>query len=309
MFIDVKRMRRLIALGTVIVGVIGPLHASATTEPPVSRVDDGQAISTSAEQSLCETSLLVQLQPDQEFHIYDLALKAREPSMVVLSASSSTLSAAVLNGQIEASGVPARAGALLAWSMDSKEPPQVFTYDIGRLLASSQLAHNNELRSAMLPALQRQQRDLFWGRLEPIGANLQAPVLPKIEALRRDVMLTPVLIEIRRAAGGDAASLERRVAEKFVHALGTKDHATLRDLLDPSLFAPQQGTGQEWNSLRERFATRLVAGRMPKSMRGANLTQQEPRLWHAETLDHKIYLLQLAKETDSFPFVQSLEVK
>lgn len=285
------------------------LAALPVNAAEVTRLSDGHSIKSHYVAELTQSSLLVRLVAGESFSILDISVQSVEPSLVVLSASSASISAAVLSGVITSASTKAGAGQLLAWNIDSNTAPEVSMFDISRLLASSTLAQNSEIQAELQPAIEQQQKDIYWGRLEPIGANLQAPLPPVVEAGRRDMLLTPTLIELRRAAAGKPDSLSKLVAEKFLVALRQGDISQVSELLSPALFSEGGANGPGWQELRLRFARQLVRGRLPAAMRSASLEPVTLGQWRAVTPHAKSYLLTQSAAAETFPFIESLKAE
>lgn len=276
-------------------------HAKGVT---LLRSDSGKPVAAkNLGRSVLDSGIVARLPEGASLTLFDISLTAREPSAVMLSASSEFLTAAVLTGSIASGSQQANAGQLLTWPMDSKEP-QRFSYDLGRLLASSSPAIDAQLRADMEPVLQAQQRAIFWGKLQPAGANVRAPMSPALESLRREYLFTPAAIEARRAGGGDQAAVSREVAEQFVAALARRDSVTVADLLDPSLF--QKNGTEGWMEKRDLFAKNLTSGNLPARLKQSKLEAKGDLQWDVRA-GKKTYLLEQSGKSGSFPFVTKLE--
>jgi len=172
---------------------------------------------------------------------------------------------------------------------------------------SSSLADDPAARAALGTIAERQKRRIFWGLLQRVPVNLQAPLSPPEEAALRPVLSQPAIVELRRAAGSDIGSLPRRVAERFVVALAGRQRDAVAALLLPSLFARPDQAEDEWAKLRERYAESLLAGPLPAQLAGAKaVAGEDPRQWRITATSGETYELTLAA-LDGMPFVASLK--
>lgn len=273
-------MPRLIV--ALLLALLGPPILSGCAVPPpaavgipgegvaLQRSDDGSAVAPEAlEAVLARSGVIARLGPGARLSVFGIDLASGSGAAVYLGASSEFLFAAALAGRIEAQDGVADPGEVLVWDMLGA-PPRRFGFDVDRFLATSSLAIQRPLRETLEEVAGGQARATYWGLVAPAQVNLQAPVPPSVEALRRDYLLQPEVIRLRRQAGGDPAALSRAVAERFVAAIAARDRAVVTALLHPVLF--QQEGGQDWRVLRARFAEGLVSGGLPGALAGAQVS-------------------------------------
>ena len=282
------------------------LASSQTGAASIVRSDNGKPVAAShINKAVIESGLVARLEPGSSLQLYDVRVTAKVPSAVMLSASSEFLTVAVLKGTIESGKISADAGQLIVWPMDSKTP-QRYSYDIGRLLASSSPAIDESLRADMEPVLKQQQRALYWGKLQPANTNVRAPLSPALETVRRKYVFSPSTVEARRAAVGDQAVASRDVADKFLSALAGRDSETVAELLDPTLFHAK-GSSAGWMESRAHFARKLTGSSLPGKLKHYTLEKGEKNSWTV-LAGGKTYVLEQAGN-GTFPFVKKLEAE
>lgn len=278
---------------------------AAPVNSHITRTDNGKAVAVSAlNNAAMTTSLIARLGAGETLKFFDTTIKADAPSAVLLTASSDYLSAAVLKGKVTSDSLTAEAGQLISWPMDVKKP-QRFHYDIGRLLASSTPAIDDQLRADMEPALRSQQRAIFWGKLQPAAMNMRAPQSPIVEEIRRGYVQSPAAIEARRATAGDEKLTRKEVANKFVAALVSRDSDTVAELLDPALF--KAGNPESWMQSRLSFARKLTASSLPSKLKGYALKESGSAKWSV-VADGKTFVME-QQSLNAFPFIRKFEAQ
>lgn len=242
------------------------VEAGATA---LQRSDNGATIELAQlDRVLSRSGVIARLGPGARVQPFGIEIASDDGAAAYLGGSSEYLFAAALAGRIEGGERSATGGEVLVWDMLGS-PPRLFAFDVDRFLATSSLAIDPVLRDALQAASGRQARATYWGLLAPAQVNLQAPVPPGLEALRRDYLLQPEVIRLRRLAGGDPVALSRAVAERFVESVAARDRTAVTALLHPVLF--QQQGGQDWRVLRARFAEALVSGPLPAALAEASV--------------------------------------
>ena len=249
-------------------------HVSAAVAAvSAQRTDNGAPVAPEAlNAAVTRGGILVRLDAGDSVAVHRLNLRASMPAVAYVAASSEYVVAAVLAGEVASDGLAAGPGQALVQRI-GRGGVERYAFDVDRFLASSSLLVDPDLQAALEEARTRQANRIWWGLLEPTGFNAQSPVLPAVEAARRDYLLRPAVIGVRQDARGDRTAMARFTAERFVAAVAARDEATARDLLSPSLFF-EGGRGQtEWLTLRAAFARELVNGELGRRLHGAQVEQ------------------------------------
>lgn len=199
-------------------------------------------------------------------------VSALEPASLYLAASSEFMSVAVVRGSIMLDGQAGQTGDVFVRSIAGSRLER-FAFDTSAFRAATPTAALTAEDIASLDAVQaEQERRIYWGGLERTGFDAQAPSGdPMMEAVRRDYLLRPAVMEVRAAAQGDPERLGREAADRFVSGLAARDTAAVEALLSPTLFTDGDRRQVEWLNDRSNFARDLVAGDMPTTLSGAAL--------------------------------------
>lgn len=270
----------------------------AATQEVFLPVDIGQALARGA--------VLARLEAGDAFDLLGGTIAAREAATVYLAASSEFVSAAVLRGTVSVDGRQGEAGHVFVRPVAGARTER-FSFDV-RAFEAATPAALNEAEHGELEALRaRQDRRIFWGGLERTGFDAQSPTGDAmLEAVRRDYLLRPAVMEVRRSAQGDAQQLARETAARFVSGLAARDEATVEALLSPLLFA-EGGRGQaQWLEARRRFAGDLVRGGLPAVLARATVGDGDLASgFEVEGVDRP-WRLEL-QSLDTMVFVKALE--
>ena len=232
---------------------------------------------------------------------------AAEPSSLYLAASSEFMSVAVVRGEIAMGGHAAEAGDVLVRSIAGSRVER-FAFDARAFGAAMPATVLDEAERASLGTiLAEQERRIFWGGLERTGFDAQAPSGdPMMEAVRRDYLLRPAVMDVRSAAQGDAEALGREAASRFVSGLAARDAATVEALLSPTLFTDGDRRQTEWLDDRSAFARDLVAGGMPAALAGAVMGEGSLSEGYAVDANGAPWRVRL-QPVDTMVFVTALE--
>ncbi|MFN4089790.1 MAG: hypothetical protein ACK4QW_12220 [Alphaproteobacteria bacterium] len=232
---------------------------------------------------------------------------ATETSSLYLAASSEFLSVAVLRGAITMGGRSAGPGEVLVRSIAGTRVER-FAFDARAFGAATPGgALTDEERDSLRAILVEQERRIFWGGLERTGFDAQAPSGdPMMEAVRRDYLLRPAVMDVRAAALGDAKAIGREVASRFVAGLAARDAETVEALLSPTLFTDGGRRQTEWLSDRSAFALDLVAGGMPTTLSNAVIGEGGLSEGYAVDVNGAPWRVRL-QPLDSMVFVTALE--
>jgi len=227
---------------------------------------------TELENVLSQGGVIANLVAGETMEVYGFEIQAEQDSTIYLSASSEFISAACLQGAFTAEGDndPARPGEVYVHAY-SGDVTSAYEFDIERFLGSSTLAIDPEIRNSLASVMSAQSRKKFWGFLEASNTNAQAPVAPTLEAQRRDYLLAPAIISIRKEANGDAETMARLSAERFIEALALQEDQTVAALLHPAMFNTKSRTPVEWLTLRQKFAYELANSTLAGKMQAAEV--------------------------------------
>ncbi len=189
--------------------------------------------------------------------------------------SSEFASVSVLAGDIRTGNQTAHAGEVLVTPIESGLTER-FLFDAAKLARTL----SPDMAEAALPLLEpiiaRQKRQRFWGRLETVGVNVQAPAPVPAEDIRRAYLSDPVVVELRRFGGGNLAKLTQATALRFVGALAAGDATIIAALIDPKPFTDGNLDSNAWRSARQNFANRLAADQRLVSALGGATTVPGP---------------------------------
>jgi hypothetical protein len=240
------------------------LAVTAAAEPAASvtaiRTSDGVAVDVAqTEAALSASSLSVKSPAGARWSVYGIDVYTPLASQIFLSASSELITIATLAGaaHIKDAGVlqPGQAAVM----MIATGKLQRTEFDARRLAASSSPVVAAEFTRLLEPVMAKQQRRRWWGYYTPMGINASAPVPAALESLRRDYLLDPAVVRLRRDAAGNLQQQRQLTAERFVTALAAHDANTVAGLVDPSVFI-QVGTG--WMATRAGYAQQLTGSKL-----------------------------------------------
>jgi len=251
---------------------------------------------------------LLHFKAGETVSIHGQAFEARRDGVAYVSLSSEYISVAVLSGRLKSGHVAAGAGDILITPIEGARAER-FMFDAARLgqtLSPDLLAEASPL---LQPIAARQKRQRFLGLIEPVGLNAETPAPPAIEGLRRSYLSPDIVISLRRQAHGDAATLNRLTAERFVQAVAAQDTASVAALLDPKPFTDISADTDAWQDARTRFAAQLVAqDGLAGTLGKVNLTPDpnEPDAWIIDNGTWSLYRLRIV-DRDRAAYVAALE--
>lgn len=207
------------------------------------------------EEVLPQSSVLVQLPMNQILSFYGNSLTTPTQATVLLQANPSSLTAAVLAGEIRVRQRTAEAGEAVKWPI-GKETIQVVVFDAKSLLAIRHFNFSPQTRAHLEEVANSQNRLKFWGLLEdttimsPHTMNAQSSTSVKKRYLENPVVLMLI------GQYPNIEELRQGVAETFVDALKTKDVQTLEWLISPRIFVDnaEELRSSEWILARQDFA-------------------------------------------------------
>ncbi|MFZ1625696.1 MAG: hypothetical protein WAU48_13070 [Gammaproteobacteria bacterium] len=270
----------------------------------IRRTDSGLPIAAElAERVLASSSLAVTLQPGETFGAYGVEVLATDPVRVFASASSELLTMAVIEGRVQIRSlgelVPGEA-ALMVFATSELRRAAI---DAARLDASLPATVRADLGPGLRQVAERQAKRRWWGYYKSLGVNAQMPVPPELEVLRRQYLLDPAAVHLRRDAEGSIDRQRELAAARFVTALSAEDTATVAGLLDPTPFV-QSGSG--WVATRADYAQRLVRSRLSGDLDAATVAAvpDVPGQFRVSTVGHS-WILNTA-ERDNMTFVTGL---
>ena len=256
------------AFGAVFLAAMGVAHAAV-----LNRSDTGATVSAAAiETALSRSGLVARLRAGETLRIYGLTIAAKTPALAYISASSEFIIAAALEGELTAAGheEPAQPGQMFALAVAPDAKPARESFDVKQFLAAPPRGIPAHVRSALENVAAEQADRVWWGSLQRTILNVQSPVPPLVEGVRRDYLLEPAMVRLRSEAGADPTRFALLTAQSFVAAMGRRDVDTVRALLHPTLFAGQ-GVGLNWLAKRHLFATQLARGPLAARMSGASV--------------------------------------
>jgi hypothetical protein len=250
-------------------GLLCLLAAAAAPAAEIRRTDSGSVVDgASAENSLAASSLALKLEAGEAISLYGLDLKADSLTLLFASSSSEYLMIADLSGRSRVANLLLGPGDAAVLNLSSGKLRR-HQFDAARLAASASPALAEEINSALRPVIASQARKKWWGYYQPVVRNAQLPAPPALEAIRRDYLLQPEVIRLRKDAAGDRSKLNDLSAERFVAALARGDDAAVSALIDPVPFAD---AGSAWASARRSYAGSLIASDLPAKMAGASVS-------------------------------------
>lgn len=273
------------------------------------RSDSGAPIEfEQVESVLSQGGVIANLAAGEDLEIYGFEMHAERDSTIYLSASSEFISAACLDGAFTAEGDSdtARPGEVYVHAY-SGDVTSAYEFDVERFLGSSSLSIDPEIRANLANAMSSQKRKKFWGFLEASNTNAQAPVPPTMEAQRRDYLLSPEIINIRKEAIGDAESMARLSAERFVSAMANHEDKAVASLLHPAMFNKKGRAPVEWLTLRQKFAYELANSNLAGKMQTARVEDGSMEDGFQISLENgERYHLQ-TEPMDAMVFVKSIQ--
>jgi hypothetical protein len=204
------------------------------------------------------TRQLITVEPGGSTTVAGLKLDAAETSIALVSLSSEFAAVAVISGRIASGKQAARAGEALVAPLDGGRIRR-FGFDARRLAATMPAEWAATTAAPLQAIARRQQRQRFWGRIEPVSINAGAPAAPELEGVRQSYLANPTVAGLRRAAAKDPVKLASLTATRFAAALAAGDAATLADLIDPKPFTDTGADTAAWQAARAAFAGKLAA--------------------------------------------------
>lgn len=201
---------------------------------------------------------LIVVEPGGSATIAGVKLEAIEASVAVVSLSSEFATVAVVSGRVVSGKQGARAGEALLAPLDGGKIRR-FGFDARRLAATVPAEWTPRTAAPLQAIAKRQERQRFWGRIEPISINVGAPAAPELEGIRQSYLANPTIAGLRRTAAGDPVRLATLTATRFAAALAAADVATLADLIDPKPFTDTGADTGAWQAARLAFAGKLAA--------------------------------------------------
>ena len=269
------------------------------------RTDTGQAVaSKQLLLTLSQSGVVARLDKDETLSLLDAEVTARTSAVLYIAISSETRIVAVLEGEalLVAEGQVVEVGQAVVWPITSADA-KVTAFDIDRFLASSSLALPASTRASLQAAIENQNKKIYWGALRRTGQNAQSPVPPMVEAMRRDILLRPAVVNLRHDAAGNQAGMARMAVDRFIAALKSRDVSTVRDLLAPSLFRPGERTPSAWLAVRHDLATSLVDSPLGRSLASSKVVRGDLKSgFRAKTRSGKTLHIKMLQE-HGFTFI------
>jgi hypothetical protein len=234
-------------------GRVAGMAAFLFATQPGAAVAQGAAAAPAAR----EDKQLLSLADGESRDIFGTTYTAHGEVLAVVVPSSELVSVAVLDGILAGGGRSAAAGRVLVTPIEHGGT-QLFQFDARRLAASLNPAWLMRARPPLDRIAASQRRQIFWGRLEPVGANAAAPSRPAVEAMRQTYLTNAAITALRREAAGDRDVLARLTAARFAAAIAAGDAATVAALIDPQPFVATGADAPSWQADRAAFARRLT---------------------------------------------------
>jgi hypothetical protein len=264
-------MKILPSIAAFFLMIMSCLPASAA--PPLVFSDTGDAVPASyLHPALTQGGVIATLQAGEHIHPLGLAIEAKNIATLYLSLSSQFLSVACLKGEVSHSQFKARSGEVIVHDYSTKNT-DLYAFDIERFLGSTSLVIDRSLRQSLRNTARSQRYKKFFGLLEPVYINAQAPVSPMVEASARDMLLHETIVSLRQQTEGDQRRLSYETAFRFAEALHRRDTDILSALLHPLPFSLSEDKNAEWLSTRHAFATKLAESSLPYKIRDARLRE------------------------------------
>src|SRR4051812_31011568 len=139
-------------------------------------------VMTAAQLSAHEERQLLSLADGEAHTIGGIAYTAQGDALAILVPSPELISIAVLDGRLAAGGHMAGAGEALVTTSDGRT--RRFGFDAARLAATLRPDWAARARPPLDRIATVQRRQLFWGRIEPVGVNAAAPRGARVEVAR-----------------------------------------------------------------------------------------------------------------------------
>ena len=269
------------------------------------RTDTGQSVAPNQLlQTLAQSGVTAHLAKDETLSLLDAEVSARTSAVLYIAISSETRIVAVLEGEalLVADGQVVEVGQVMVWPIASADA-EVTGFDIDRFLATSSLTLPKSTRASLQAASEIQHKRVFWGALRRTDRNAQSPVPPLVEAMRRDILLRPAVVNLRHDAGGNQEVMARMAVDGFIAALRSRDVSTVRDLLAPSLFRPSERTPSAWLAVRHNLAGSLVDSPLGRRLASSKVVSGDLESgFRAKTRSGKMLHIKMLQE-HGFPFV------
>ena len=236
------------------------LPALSATQPP----QNAKATQTAlVEKNFIKEGSYLETWPKGHY-VDPLSLKVEvlTTATVYLSLSSELFSIAIMDGEVKVASqkskpVLGRAGDILVTPLDHFKPER-FQYDAAQFLRTLPAAEFERVEPLLKPVMARQKRLIWWGAIEPVGINAQAPLSVEAEAIRRAYLSEPVIITLRTQSKGRLSSLSEATARQFISALAAQDQDTLSALIDPMPFSEVTREARFWRLARQDYAKSVV---------------------------------------------------
>lgn len=271
------------------------------------RSDNGVSINyDNVEHSLTMGGVLANLSAGESVEFYGFKIHAQQDSVIYLSVSSEFVSAACLGGAFTAQGSDEVAGKGKVYvHAYGGNKTNLYDFDIERFLGSSSLTIDSEIRAGLNETMHDQSRKKFWGLLQVSNTNSQAAVTPHVEAVRRDYLLQPEVVHIRKEADGDTEKMSRLSAERFVQALSSRNGQATASLLHPALFSKGR-TPDEWIGLRLNFAKDMTGSALAPKMKNAVIGEGSLEKGYVVSLKNGEQYQLKTESMDAMVFVKSI---
>jgi hypothetical protein len=200
---------------------------------------------------------LLKLATGEETAVWGVVVKAKKPSVLLLSLSSEFTSIAVLDGAITQGAKVARSGDALVTAIDGNKTQQL-QFDARRLAGTMSPEWLADAGTPLEAVAARQKRHRYWGLIEPVNLNASAPISPVMEPVRSSYLNQDAIVSLRREARGNPQVLAALTAKRFASALAARDVATVSALIDPKPFTDTGASADAWRAARDAFAVKLT---------------------------------------------------
>ncbi len=180
-----------------------------------------------------------------------------DQSAALMGVSADALFMACLTGQLVFQEQVLEPGELFIW-LPGERQPKSHVFD-ARRFRDSAFIENERILASLDQLIAAQEKDIFWGLLQPTPMNAQSSTPAAVEFGRRVYLNYPKIVQLRFAAA-DPEDLPHMVMQAFAQAVGQGDVETAAALISPDWFTEEGEVGISPQAIAARFdfAQRLV---------------------------------------------------
>lgn len=212
---------------------------------------------------------LVKLAAGEEVDAWGVVVKASAPSVLLLSLSSEFSTVAVLDGAVTQGDIAGQPGDALVTALDGGKTRQL-QFDARRLVATLQPDWLAEVKAPLGAVAAKQAKQRFWGLVQPVNLNANAPASAQMEGVRQSYLGNPTIASLRRESAGNTQLLASLTATRFAAAVAASDTSAIADLIDPLPFTETGAEAASWQLARDSFAQQVADdGALKRAMAAA----------------------------------------